>query len=924
MDTGYESGENPRYPADPWGDGNDATSSIYPDPENLPVYEYNPFPFDTGPSHTPGSLTDDWAMENAADVEEDAEDAAVWTFDVPKLINKMVHVDLDDDSKVEFIISHALTPEERVSLALSQEAERDMMMNLSTREDSVALMSGNGDIMRGVSVFRKRIGTIVDRLVQFFLCVGQRDNCPHLMRGWFLFCLANASKDARYRLVRLLSHPSVIDPSTQYILGLSEWSVDLLDAMTHIDLDKFTNRKKRNDRKTNSIRQQFVTAYAGVAHCPSGDNVLYSGSATSLTTNKPLMGEERRMSEHARMLAGGLEEVLSRRRDGTGWCLYIHEKMARAGSKNSFFTPMFRFPVEPGSPLAKKAAALALFAETCTMILLSTVSENAKTRKSQHQAIAKLSRELLHGLRPKDFPAPCWRGANLVLPLLQNPGAIWKLLRDQVNEVARTDELMLSLEDCFRDTRRPWISRTTCAVILKEHRLSSCHSSFKALQAFYGDVLNQHGLEYQNLHQRYLLRLSILWVAIIREAEDKGLVSLSSDGKLYSFPITELDWSKVSKRAQHEAPKVLRGNYTVEGYERLYLDYHSAYFNQKVFNQCNWDELRCGLPDSFSAFRPSTRYPPVIKARISEICRYYLYNYLTEQGYLVPLGDATTQLHAGTPSTLTFLRPAILERLKKDVELCSFIDVKDGTWSDEALKAHIMKQLHIRLNELRAGVPWAQAVKWSELEALSSGWANPLQYDIDQPGPARRDTEPLARMDDVARANFELLMAHYIDPAARSPNAEDTVPTPDSDVEDSDVDDDNKESADNADSGFQLRRGDGESARVSLFTILSKSQTASASRPPAPIAPDGKKESRWIDDACPSCGLVVPSGRRGTVHLRSNHENSCIGRCYRCLEKNLVCVGNSETEACHECASAEEDCIIATSVGNLRAQYQRM
>ncbi|KAJ3531588.1 hypothetical protein NM208_g8810 [Fusarium decemcellulare] len=859
------------------------------------------------------------------DVTNDADNKDAEFFDVEELVAKMTSIDLDDSQAIASSIADAMSDDEKQGLMLTKEDEDGMTAKLPSNEEAVTKMEDTPALLEAVCLFRERLRIVIDRLVQFFLCIGRRDNCPRLMRGWFLFGVANAEKESRDRLVRILTHESVISLPNQYIFGLDEWTPDMFDIMQHIDLKKIG----QSDNP-----QHFVTAYAGVAHCSVEDHVLYCGSATSLAADKPLMGEEQRMVEHRKMLAGGLGEVLARREAGTGWCLYIHEMMG---------TGWRRFILRPHIPVPGAVRRAPRPEGGSNGSLRGELFDDPAIQPT-------VSRQIVDGLRPKEFPAPCWGGANLVLPMLQNPAAIWKLLGEHVHPVKQTRELMDTLQRHFEDGRKPWLSRDTCREILVSHNQSVGSNSNRALRAYYSLILNENGLEYQNLHQLYLRRLSILWVAIIREVEDSGPVKLSTHSQRYCFSATNLDWHRVSARAQGIAPDDLRANYSAKGCESLYKDSHSVYFNQQVLNKCNWDELSGktleiaavpsyihpankarlsgGLPEAFSSFRPGERYPRVLRARIWHVCRHFLYEYMREKQYLIGPEKGIITLHPKAPLALTFLHERIIGQLKNDTDLCDLIKVESGAWEDESFKAYLATELHDGRTELRVGISRRTADKWRELELLDEDWVVPPSTHNEMP---QQDIEPTKEDMPASLAtgslaprhieNFKLLMACHVNAVSIPSDAEgeestsDSHNSDDSDGDDADSDDADSDGDDNH-PDFELRGVDGKSTRGKLFTILSRDGTASLALGNAgPANPTrGKRlastKKPWTKGGCPYCGLKLPPGKRpgSTTHMRADHERKCIGRCYRCIEKKLICVSQPKNAPCGECSRAGVEC----------------
>ncbi|KAF4985284.1 hypothetical protein FDECE_16674 [Fusarium decemcellulare] len=935
---------NPARPGTPkrtrstWSQGSDPPYAKRPQPSKLDPVIDPALPVVAIASEVT-TLVDDMELGDVEDVdvdededdadgeeenEKDAEADNIAKFNVEEVVANMANIKLDDAQVVESIIADAVSDDEKRRLMLTQEDEDGMVAMLPNNQKAGKFLDkveGNPDLRKGVSLFQERLSIVINRLVQFFLSVGHRENCHSLMQGWFLFCMANAAKESRDRLLRILTHESVISLPNQYMFGLDEWMTGMFDVMKRIDLEGTGNPL------------EFVTTYLGVAHCSDEDHVLYCGSATSLASNKPVMGEASRMADHRKMLAGGLEKVLDRRRNTVG-CLYVHEKMAEAG-KNSFFIPVVRFPVRKENPLARKAAALALFAENCFMILFSTVNEKQKARSGKHQEIATMSRLIVRGLRPKDFPTPCWGGANIVLPMLQKPLALWNLLHDLINKVEKTEHLMDTLRKYYAETGKPWLSKDVCRQILQDHNQKAGTKSNLALKSFYTEVLAEQKVEYLSFYRRYLIKLAILWVGIIGEVEEMGLLeTCPTDDRRYTFSAEKLDWWQVSVRAFNAAPDHLKGVYSQENCKRLYKEPRSVFFNWKVLNKSNWDVLSRGLPGAFSTFRAKPGCPPVVKSRIVQICRHVLYKSMSDRAFLLDSDQDTVRLHHAAPTALTFLHEPVIKQLQDDVKRCDSISPEAGAWEDGSIKGYIGVELHVARNQLRAGIFRRTAAKWMELEKLDDDWAGPLSiYDkapqqdiepIQEDVPASRGTEPL---DPSQIANFELLVDCHVDP----------VPVPsDSAVDGSDeaadgggeaadgggeAADGGGEAAGSGDEPFGLLDVDGQSAGKRLFTIRSRRPAAALplDDPEAtdlPPIPKPVYDSPWIpfvNNICPWCGVHVPKTHAASFQ---NHADSCQGRCNGCKKNNLTCKvpksdGKSQKKdnPCTECVRTGGECI---------------
>jgi hypothetical protein len=437
------------------------------------------------------------------------------------------------------------------------------------------MMENDTEIHEAVITFRSRIEEVVNRLVMLILCLHYPDGVPDSLKAFAMFCIANADEDHRSRLVRLLTHPSVVPIWLQYILGLKKWTADQFDEMVQLTAD---------------VTKRFLTAYGGVAHCSDMRDFLYIGSATSTILVDLLLGESKRMRDHHSMMQKGQEKIAELRKNGNPECLFVHEKMSESGG-NWFFTPIARYHVGQNDPVALQKSALALYAENCMMIFLYCIRKAHITRKPVIQFFADLSCKILHAVRPEDFPVPPWEGANVVLPMLQSPSCLWNLLKGRLKNVELTPELKTTLEEHFQSDRRPWLSVKTGSLILRQHGYTVGSTTIRALADLYAKVLEAHGVKYENLHQTYLKKYCILYVGIIKVVEKLGQVSRSVDGN-YMFNADNVPWDKVAKVAQSMVTDDRREDYTAEACKSLYKSPKSAYFNQQVLNPVNWEMLR--------------------------------------------------------------------------------------------------------------------------------------------------------------------------------------------------------------------------------------------------------------------------------------------------------------------------------------------
>jgi hypothetical protein len=122
----------------------------------------------------------------------------------------------------------------------------------------------------------------------------------------------------------------------QFLLGKDRWSMDTFDYFPRIDIDH-----------PRSIGES-LSAYIGIAHCPTEGTYIYNGSATCVSTymEPKWVGEASRMyMGHRKVLILGHEEIMRRRTAyQNSHELFIHEKMTSPGTK-SFFVSMTRYPV---------------------------------------------------------------------------------------------------------------------------------------------------------------------------------------------------------------------------------------------------------------------------------------------------------------------------------------------------------------------------------------------------------------------------------------------------------------------------------------------------------------------------------------------------------------------------------------------------
>lgn len=410
------------------------------------------------------------------------------------------------------------------------------------------------------------------------------------MRGWFLYIVANATEECRERLLNLLTHASIQLLAMQYLLGQPVWWPTMFDSL----------EPRINLKKSKEI-DDAVTAYVAVGHLSEAIHYLYSGSGTSLHPTGALIGEAARMAGHNKILVLSPEEVARRRREMLDKSILMaHTVLAR--SKERFFLPSQRYPVDirdPTDPVPGTCAALALYAENLNAMLFSSCADNHVPRSASAEPFIRISRLLIKELRGAGLPDSPWNGANVVLPVTQVPRAMWKLMKTNIRmEISST--LNEKLHQYFAEERKATLRRSVCLAMLDSEDLPLADPYIKALRLFYADILAEHGIKYRTYHEDKNLRLIILWVAIIREAESCCLVrppdgdddNDEEDSDRYRFDDSAIDWINVAAHAQEVAPPDLHDDYSEDGCRKLYNAGKSKFFNRNVRLPANWNRLR--------------------------------------------------------------------------------------------------------------------------------------------------------------------------------------------------------------------------------------------------------------------------------------------------------------------------------------------
>lgn len=771
------------------------------------------------------------------------------------------------------------------------------------------------------------------------LAIGSRRQYPPLSGGWFLFIVANASKESRQRLVRLLTCPNIQPLDIQYILGQDRWTYDMFDYFPQIDLDNPV-----------SIGDHF-SSYVGVAHAPdsSGNGCyLYNGSATAYhpKSHHEFVGEACRMDEgHGRVLKLGYEEITRRRRQNlSGEELFIHEKMAYPGAK-SFFVSMTRYPIMSGESLTKKTRVLAILAENCLMILLGSLAMEKKAlpRNPGLHKLAMICQSTSHHLRPKGTPDPQWYGTNKMLPMLQNSALIWDLdthghvwtkPREQLREHwQRTGALTLTQAESNEFLLAAGIGVT-----------SKRRSTIKRI---YYAILQEHGHTCQTLYQDCLRRLAILWVAIIRQAEARDLVRGPHDG-LYVLEDGGLDWSGISHIAQSIAPSDLRHLYSKHGCRRLFDRDSSQRFNRQVLYQCNWDRLKCkfsypplslnaakpdlfqgGLPMSFSSRQHQVHHPPGVYSRMVRVSQAKLHGYLSSEGIIQTNSSPNhTRITLKGPRRLLNiddLMASVIQQLKLDIALCPSIIVEEEWWNRSSFTEPLRCQLQRRIQQVARGLLKTEWDQWPHLEELQEGWAEPWPDSDDiglsleeypEPVPVASDVQrDDVQLDDRTKACLELLQVSR--PEKVITNRESFFKAQSSHPVNEEVD---------QGTYFELWERDGTIPVTSIFQQKIKAATSSTGKAPvsstlhsrAQRVPSQKAVTKSADTAtrpestqntyvetCQRCGM--------TASRKGKHASHCQGKCKRCRDLDLPCdynilPGGLKICICTNCKTAEAVC----------------
>ncbi|KAM0559489.1 hypothetical protein ACHAPJ_004519 [Fusarium lateritium] len=806
-------------------------------------------------------------------------------FDIRQYLDRANAIDLEDTASVRNLMESSLSGRELESLRFSRQDEEALERTLPSNDAATELVQSNRDMDTSVNKHRGRYQTLIDNHVKFMLAIGEREKLPKAMRGWFLLVVANAKKRYRERLRRMLTHPSVQPLAIQYILGQDEWSLDMFDHLHKIDLE-ITGEPK-----------DFMSSYCAIGHFQPNNTFVYFGSATNTRVTSSRMGEEDRISEHSRTLKIGHAEIKKRRSEPRGKgsaILLAHEKLSLSQEEGDgyYFFASQRYPVHMDDPEGyKKAAALALLSEHFNVMLLGSIAEGYTPRKHANQDFITISRQLMSGLRPDDFPTPVFTGTNVVLPVTQVPRAFWHLLQ-QDTRVLRTEELVQELQDHFQTKRKLLLTVAECKTILPRHQLPATPANVKALRMIYASLLHEKGLKYQTHFQANFMKKMILVTAVIQVAEARGLAYKDGDTR---FGVEEdgLDWIKVEETAQKHAPEALRDLYTAKACERLWKSPRTATLREQVALAPNWVRVRAGVPKTFVKSRRHMKHPLPIKLRIQDLARFHMYWNMFERDFFddsQSLKDASmVKLMSRTPPTATHLVPPMIEQLRADIALSSQVKVRDGAWENPIFREHLLNELHRAQSILRSGIQEDEVSQWKSLQKLQVGWAHaPAEDDEDRiilsEPQMQKPTVPLTTQSHDIQSVVEMLQRHHIE----LPQTSRTSHPLDTDIE-AQADD---HEDDEDDEPFDFYESNGEPISRTLFT-MSGSSGGTRRRQAMPPEPEDS-------GVCGRCRMFTKT--------LSSHHPYCTGRCEECVLAGAPCAHPPGRKTCVRCERLGKKC----------------
>ncbi|RSL63880.1 hypothetical protein CEP54_004944 [Fusarium duplospermum] len=364
------------------------------------------------------------------------------------------------------------------------------------------------------------------------------------------------------------------------------------------------------------------------------------------------------------------------------------------------------------------------------------------------------------------------------------------------------------LREYFAGGREPTLPWKVCWKILSAVGMMASEANINAVRQLGTSILQEMGVTYRTQHHDYLLKRCVLWVAIIQQAEEQNLVTGPMDHR-YRIQSRALDWGKVSERAEKIAPADLRGKYTAYACRYMYNSSDNQDFNQKVPLRWNWERLAGGLPMTFVQHRPIVYHPEPIQARIKQICKAVLIACLQPHGFLYRR-ETIARLSASSGSTPTALITHVIDQLRTDVSHCSAVDIQEGAWDDEALKYSIETEFRRIFKDAETNFSWDEIELWKNLPAFETCWEQDDDVQmtgIDSAVEARRHLPEPLPLPHNADGQLKLLLECHVDPEVVKETGT-GVPRPGPGPRPKNI---------REEQPFELRGGDGEPARRSLF-----------------------------------------------------------------------------------------------------------
>lgn len=411
------------------------------------------------------------------------------------------------------------------------------------------------------------------------LAVGNIWNYSPEAGHWFIFILANSTRECRERLARMLCCAQGQD--VQFLLGLSSWSNDMFDLLPQVDLEH-----------PSSIGQVF-SSYIGVART-SARTDLYVGSCTGTYLTKYGIGTASRMYQgHYKCLTECLEARKLGKDPTYSGVFDIHKRMALPGT-TALFTLLAQYPVTRG--ILGLLRTLSLVAENCNCILLSSIAPSyvPKSSNTCGQAFWLFSSTLVKALRPDGLPDAPWHGTNKCLPMLQSQTAIVGLfqersrLGDTICDTTHV-KLVIAMVDFWKATGALRLTRDDVETLKQKVGLDGERDVRDPYRNLYARVLEEQGQRYQSVRAQKLEIHTTMWHGIIRHAEEVGLYDGPHEG-VYRLRPRELDWDRVAQIARNSALHAA-DIYTKENCHLWFHRSGNKSWNRMYLYEYNWTRL---------------------------------------------------------------------------------------------------------------------------------------------------------------------------------------------------------------------------------------------------------------------------------------------------------------------------------------------